>query len=55
MSSFAFDCTTFTARPARGGGRGGGTKYQGPGQVRRPEILVKRLVMGTTAKSVGGP
>ena len=34
-------------------GEGGGAKYLGPGLVRGPEILVKRLVMVATVKMVG--
>ena len=41
----------FMSRPARGGGRG--AKYLGLGLVSGTEILVKRLVMGATAKMVG--
>ena len=37
----------------REGGQGG-AKYLGPGQVRGPKILVKRLVMSATVKRVGG-
>ena len=38
MSSFAFDCTTFTARPARGGGgRGGGQNTRGPDRLGDPK------------------
>ena len=46
-------------RPARGGGgggaEGGGQNTCGPDRLGGGEILVKRLVMGATAKRVGGP
>ena len=53
-NSYRMKFLVFVPRPARGGGARG-AKYLGPGLVRGPEVLVKRLVIGATVKRVGGP
>ena len=42
-----------SSRQARGGGQGEGARYLESELVKELEILVKRLVMGTTVKKVG--
>ena len=50
---YTFEILIFFKIKLKSGKGGGGAKYLGPGLVRGPEILVKRLVMVATVKMVG--